>query len=53
MTNQEYRRFILVGDEEQEKKLDILVKKKRLSREDIILILRSLKLNPDISLEDQ
>lgn len=53
MTKQEYRRFIVIGSEEQENKLEILVKKKRLSREDIILILQSLKLNPDISLEDQ
>lgn len=53
MANQEYRRFILIGNEEQENKLEILIKKKRLSREDIILILQSLKLNPDISLEDQ
>lgn len=48
ISRSDYRRFIVIGNEEQEKKLDILVKKKGLLREDIILILQTLKLNPDV-----
>lgn len=48
ISQRDYRRFIVIGSEEQEKKLDILAKKKGLSRADIILILQTLKLNPAV-----
>lgn len=47
----EYRRFILIGSEEDEKKLIQLQEEKNLTRADLILILKTLKLNPDISPE--
>lgn len=48
ISRSEYRRFIVIGSEEQEKKLGILAKKKGLSRTDIVLILQTLKLNPAV-----
>lgn len=48
ISRSDYRRFIVIGSEEQEKNLDILVKKKGLLRADIILILQTLKLNPAV-----
>lgn len=48
ISRSDYSRFIVIGSEEQEKKLDILVKKKGLLRTDIVLILQTLKLNPDV-----
>lgn len=47
----EWRRFILIGTEEDEKKLNQLLKGKNITRADLVLILKTLKLNPDISPE--
>ncbi len=41
-----YRRFIFTGTSEQEDKLDALIERAGLLREDIALILSVLKLNP-------
>ncbi len=44
-----YRRFIPIGTEEEMDKLESLVEEKNLSHEDLLLILRTIKRNPDIS----
>ena len=44
----EFRRFIFSGTEEDKQKLRLLVKEKDLSREDLIFILLTLKLNPNM-----
>ena len=43
------RRFIFVGTTEEKDRLESLAKEKSLSREDFVLILRTLRLKPDIS----
>ena len=45
----EWRRFILIGTDEDEKRLVDLISRKNLSKEDLKLILQTVKLNPDIS----
>ena len=44
-----FRRFMLISTKKDLDKLRYLVKEKNLSREDLALILRTIKLNPDIS----
>ena len=44
----EYRRFIPIGDKEKMDKFKTLVEKKNLSKEDVILVLQAVKLNPCI-----
>lgn len=44
-----YRRFVPIGTEEEMDRFHSLVEEKNLSREDLRLILRAIKLNPDIS----
>ena len=44
-----FRRFMLIGTKKDLDKLRFLVKEKNLSREDLVLILKTIKLNPDIS----
>lgn len=44
MKEQIWRRFILIGDKKKEKALLALVKQKGLTREDLMLILKSLKI---------
>ena len=44
----DYRRFIPIGDKEKLDKFEALMAEKNLSKEDIILILRAVKLNPRI-----
>lgn len=44
-----FRRFMLIGTKKDLDKLRFLVKEKNLSREDLTLILTTIKLNPDIS----
>lgn len=44
-----YRRFIPIGTEEQMDKFQTLSEEKNLSRDDLAVILRAIKLNPDIS----
>ncbi len=43
------RRFVSIGTEEEMDKLKSLVEEKNLSREDLAVVLRAIKLNPDIS----
>ena len=43
-----FRRFIPIGTKEEMDRLHSLVEEKSLSREDLALILRTIKLNPDI-----
>lgn len=45
----EWRRFVLIGTKRGEEKLKDLISRKGLSREDLKLILRTIKLNPGIS----
>lgn len=45
----EFRRFIPIGSKENMDRLSSLIKEKGLSREDLKLILQTIKLNPDIS----
>lgn len=47
-----YRRFIPIGAEEEMKKLDELIADKDLSKADLVLILRCLKLNWNIFPEE-
>lgn len=42
----EYRRFIMIGTETQENRLSALIEQKSLSREDLLLILQTIKINP-------
>ncbi len=44
-----YRRFIPIGTAEEMDKFRSLTEEKNLSREDLHVILRAIKLNPDIS----
>ncbi len=44
-----YRRFVSIGTKEEMDKFHSLVEEKNLSREDLKLILKAIKLNPDIS----
>ncbi len=44
-----FRRFVPIGTAEEMDKFLSLAEEKNLSREDLRLILRSIKLNPDIS----
>lgn len=44
-----YRRFIPIGTAEEMDKFHSLTEEKNLSREDLRVILRAIKLNPDIS----
>ena len=44
-----YRRFIPIGTPEEMDKFHSLVEEKNLSREDLKLILKAIKLNSDIS----
>lgn len=44
-----YRRFIPIGTAEEMDKFHSLAEEKNLSREDLCVILRAIKLNPDIS----
>jgi hypothetical protein len=44
-----YRRFKKVGNEEEMKKVSQLVNDKNLTREDLLLILKSLEVNQNIS----
>lgn len=44
-----WRRFVPIGTKEEMDRLDILIKEKNLSREDLMIILKSLKINPNIS----
>jgi len=44
-----YRRFIPIGTKEEMDRLESLAEEKNLSREDLAVILRAIKLNPDIS----
>lgn len=43
------RRFIPIGTPEEMDRLESLMEEKSLSREDLKLILETIKLNPDIS----
>ena len=43
------RRFIPIGTKEEMDKFNSLAEEKNLSREDLTVILRAIKLNPDIS----
>lgn len=45
----DFRRFTRIGTRKDLDKLRYLVEEKNLSREDLILILKTIKLNPDIS----
>lgn len=47
-----YRRFIAIGTKEEMDKFETLVVSKNLSRDELILILKSVKLNPDIFPQD-
>lgn len=47
MDKPEYRRFTIIDDEQKEV-FENLVENKNLSREDLILILSTVKLNQDI-----
>lgn len=47
MNKPEYRRFTIIDDEQKEA-FENLVANKNLSREDLILILSTVKLNQDI-----
>lgn len=44
----EYRRFIMIGTETQENRLTALIEQKNLSHEDLLLILQTIKINPDV-----
>lgn len=44
-----FRRFIPIGTPEEMDKLKSLIEEKSLTREDLKLILETIKLNPDIS----
>lgn len=44
-----YRRFVPIGTDEEMDKFLSIVKEKNLSREDLIAILRAIKLNPNTS----
>lgn len=48
MGEQVYRRFIPIGTKTEMGRLNSLVKEKSLSRDDLIVVLRAIKLNPDI-----
>ena len=43
-----YRRFVPIGDEKTMDKFEVLCERKNLSREDLILILKAIELNPNI-----
>ena len=43
-----YRRFIVKGDDKQLKSFENMIVEKQLSREDLKLILQTIKLNPDV-----
>lgn len=45
----DFRRFMLIGTKKDLDKLRFLVKENNLSREDLVLILKTIKLNPDNS----
>lgn len=49
MNDSIYRRFIPIGTPEEMDRLKSLMEEKSLSREDLKLILGTIKLNPDIS----
>lgn len=44
-----WRRFVPIGTKEEMDRLNILIKEKNLSREDLMIILSALKINPNIS----
>lgn len=44
----EYRRFIMIGTETQENRLTALIEQKNLSHEDLLLILQTIQINPDV-----
>lgn len=46
----ELRRFVLTGTDEDLDKLISLMKEKSLSREDVMLILRTVKMNPSVGI---
>lgn len=48
-SNSEWRRFIPIGTPKEMDKLSALIDEKNLSREDLRLILTTIRLNPDIS----
>lgn len=45
----EMRRFIPIGDEKTMDKFNALCGRKNLSRDDVILILKAVKLNPEVN----
>lgn len=49
MPEEIFRRFVLIGTENEKDRLSSLVEEKSLSREDLILILQTIKLNPDLT----
>ena len=49
-TQTELRRFMLTGTDDDLDKLISLMKEKSLSREDVMLILRTVKMNPSIGI---
>lgn len=50
MESKTFRRFIQIGTDEKMNRLSDLVESKGLSRDDLILILETIKLNHDIFL---
>lgn len=46
--NEYFRRFEVIGSETEKDRLLALCKEKSLSREDLMLILKTIKLNPNI-----
>lgn len=46
MSDTVYRRFIPIGNEKMQDRLVKLIREKDLSHDDLILILRTIKLNP-------
>lgn len=49
MKDSVFRRFIPIGTKEEMDRLQVLMEEKSLSREDLMLILRTIKLRSDIS----
>lgn len=50
MESKTFRRFIQIGPDEKMNRLSDLVESKGLSRDDLVLILETIKINPDIFL---
>lgn len=46
----EYRRFIPIGDKKEMDRLNRVIVEKNLSKNDLIIILKAIKLNPDMAL---